>query len=221
MLGWHGEASAPFVPAEPAGAGDGLDAAWRAPETRRRLVGPGFAHLPRHCRSVEPQRRAAASRTRLSAALHLPQLDEARAHARARYARYRCAAAAFRPVRYSSGAGCALRNPGRAAGLAHGPADHAAFGGQSPIALVTSGTQDGLLLVRRFLMRRAGSTCRPMQPMSLRRRSAMPISSLPDGERALSHPSADPVAISVHRPVRHGGDGGRSRCGAGTDRLDR
>lgn len=47
----------------------------------------------------------------------------------------------------------AILFPDEAAGIAwlRGPHDAPVFGGQPPIALVTSGAQDGLLTVRRFL----------------------------------------------------------------------
>ena len=145
------EASAPIVPAEPAGAGNGLDAAWRAPETRRRLSGPAlrtFLAIADLWSLSEEQRRLV---------LGYPP--------RSTFHNWMKLARTLEPVtldidvllRLSAlfgihqALGVLYATPAEQRAWLTSPHQAPAFGGQSPIALVTSGTQDGLLLVRRFL----------------------------------------------------------------------
>lgn len=145
------EATTPIAPAEPLATGAGLDAAWRAPETRRRLSGPAlrtFLAIADLWSLSEEQRRLV---------LGYPP--------RSTFHNWMKLARTLQPVtldidvllRLSAlfgihqALGVLYASPAEQRAWLMGPHHAQVFGGQPPIALVTSGTQDGLLLVRRFL----------------------------------------------------------------------
>jgi hypothetical protein len=103
------------------------------------------------------------------------------------------------------------------------PHNAVVFGGRPPLDLVTSGSQDGLLLVRRFLDGARGGLY--MQPNiideAFRLKTTRKLSSGDGRFRTLATAcsSPHPVAIPSPRTVRYGCNRGRS-CGAdGAGRL--
>lgn len=145
------EASIPFVPAEPVVTGAGLDAAWLAPETRRRLSGPAlrtFLAIADLWGLSEEQRR-----------LVLGYPPRSTFHNWMRLARTQQPVTLDLDVLLRLSAlfgihqalGVLYAAPADQLAWLLGPHQAPLFGGQPPLALVTSGTQDGIIAVRRFL----------------------------------------------------------------------
>ena len=151
MVG-SGFAEMPQMPFAPSQALRGSTARFE-PDNRRRLSAPALRTFAGHRRSVGPQRGAAAAGAGLSVALDLSQLDaswpassadvtldvDALTRLSAVFGIHQALGVLFGDAGGRAWRGCT------------GPHDAPLFGGQPPLALVTAGTLDGLLLVRRFL----------------------------------------------------------------------